>query len=48
MKEELLRSKEKGVLRFRFLYTPELITVGQSVLFREGHFMIFGQITSVD
>jgi len=44
---ELLRSGNMALVRFRFLYSAELIKIGLPILFREGSCMICGWVTQV-
>jgi GTPase len=43
----LLRSGDKGLLRFKFLYYPELLKPGSTVMFREGRTKGLGYVTKV-
>jgi GTPase len=45
--KECLRTKDKGLIRFRFMYKPEYIIPGSIVLFREGRTRGLGVITHV-
>lgn len=43
--EELLRNEDRGLVRFRFMYSPEYIKLGLTILLREGRTKILGTIT---
>ncbi len=47
MDRDLLRTGDKGTIRFRYMYRPEYIKVGTTVLFREGHTKGLGTISKV-
>jgi GTPase len=47
MNVDLLRTNDKGIVRFRFLQAPELIHVGSDFLFREGTTRGCGKITKL-
>lgn len=47
MDRDLLRTGDKGNIRFRYMYRPEYIKVGTTVLFREGHTKGLGTISKV-
>ena len=47
MSNELLRSGDKGVIRFRFAYRPEIMHTGMHILFREGRTKGLGEITRI-
>jgi GTPase len=36
MDTDLLRTGDKGLIRFRYMYRPEYLKPGTTVLFREG------------
>ena len=44
---EQLRSQDKGTIRFRFMYRPEFVKEGTTILFREGRTKGLGVITRV-
>ena len=44
---EYLRSQDKGTIRFRFMYRPEFVKEGTTILFREGRTKGLGVITRV-
>eukprot|EP00759_Apiculatamorpha_spiralis_P041439 PhF_6_TR40162/c0_g1_i1/m.59466 len=44
---EVLRTGDKARVRFRFLYRPEFMKVGQKLVFREGRTKGLGTVTSV-
>jgi GTPase len=43
--KELLRTGDRGLVRFRFINSPEYIHLGANILFREGRTRGLGQIT---
>lgn len=45
--KELLRTGDKGLIRFRFLYSPEYIKPESTILLREGRTKILGRVTTV-
>lgn len=45
--KELLRSGDKGLVRFRFAYYPELLKPGARIMLREGRTMGIGYVASV-
>lgn len=47
MDHDLLRTGDKGNIRFRYMYRPEYIKVGTTVLFREGNTKGLGTITKI-
>eukprot|EP01017_Pseudomicrothorax_dubius_P033471 TRINITY_DN4485_c0_g3_i4.p1 TRINITY_DN4485_c0_g3~~TRINITY_DN4485_c0_g3_i4.p1 ORF type:complete len:487 (-),score=107.98 TRINITY_DN4485_c0_g3_i4:17-1477(-) len=47
MNAELLRTGDKGTVRFRFMYHPEYLQKGLTILLREGRTKILGTISSV-
>jgi len=42
-----MRVNDKGIIKFRFMYRPEFIKEGSTILFREGRTKGFGVITKV-
>ena len=46
LQSELMRTGDKAVVSFRFMYTPEWIVPGETVLFREGRTKGLGRITA--
>ena len=42
-----MRVNDNGVIKFRFMYRPEFIKEGSTILFREGRTKGFGVITKV-
>ena len=42
-----MRSQDMGVIRFRFMYRPEYVKKGTTILFREGRTKGLGVITRV-
>ena len=47
MNKELLRTGDKGHIKFRFMYRPEYLKVGTTILFREGRTKGLGVVTNV-
>ena len=45
MNKELLRTGDKGFVRFKFMYNPEYIEKGCTILLREGRTKILGVIS---
>ena len=45
--EDQLSSQQKGTIRFRFMYRPEFVKEGSTILFREGRTKGLGIITRV-
>jgi GTPase len=44
MSQELLRTGDRGIVRFRFIRAPEYLHEGDSILFREGRTRGLGQV----
>ena len=42
-----MRVNDRGIIKFRFMYRPEFIKEGSTILFREGRTKGFGVITKV-
>ena len=47
MNKDLLRTGDKGHIKFRFMYRPEYLKVGTTILFREGRTKGLGVVSSV-
>lgn len=47
MDHDLLRTGDKGNIRFRYMYRPEYLKVGTTVLFREGRTKGLGVVSRV-
>lgn len=45
--KQYMRSQDMGVIRFRFMYRPEYVKKGTTILFREGRTKGLGVITRV-
>jgi GTPase len=45
MNKELLRTGDKGHVKFRFMYRPEYLKPGTTILFREGRTKGLGVVT---
>jgi GTPase len=48
MSKELMRTGDKGLVRFRFMYNAEVIRNGMTILFREGRTKGLGTVTNVE
>jgi len=44
---DLLRTGDKGHIKFRFMYRPEYLKPGTTILFREGRTKGLGVVASV-
>jgi GTPase len=42
-----LRTGDKGLIKFRFLYSPEFLKEGSTIMFREGRTKGLGYVTKV-
>ncbi len=40
-----MRNEDRGMVRFRFMYSPEYVKLGVTILLREGRTKILGTIT---
>ena len=47
MNKDLLRTGDKGHVKFRFMYRPEYLKPGTTILFREGRTKGLGVVTQV-
>lgn len=47
MNKELLRTGDKGHVKFKFMYRPEFLKPGTTILFREGRTKGLGVVTQV-
>ena len=47
MNKDLLRTGDKGHIKFRFMYRPEYLKIGTTILFREGRTKGLGVVSSV-
>ena len=47
MNSDLLRTGDKGHIKFRFMYRPEYLKVGTTILFREGRTKGLGVVSAV-
>jgi hypothetical protein len=47
MSKPLLRTGDRSICVFRFMYNPEYISVGSTMLFREGRTKGMGKITKL-
>lgn len=48
MNKDLLRTGDKGHIKFKFMYRPEYLKVGTTILFREGRTKGLGVVSSVN
>ena len=47
MNKDLLRTGDKGHVKFKFMYRPEYLKPGTTILFREGRTKGLGVVTQV-
>lgn len=47
MNTDLLRTGDKGQIKFRFMYRPEYIKPGTTILFREGRTKGLGVVSAI-
>jgi GTPase len=47
MNKDLLRTGDKGHIKFRFMYRPEYLKIGTTILFREGRTKGLGVVSSI-
>ena len=47
MNKDLMRTGDKGFIKFRFMYRPEYLKVGTTILFREGRTKGLGVVSRV-
>ena len=47
MNKEILRTGDKGHIRFKFMYRPEYLKIGTTILFREGKTKGLGIVSSI-
>jgi GTPase len=47
VEKEFLRTGDKGLVRFRFMYHPEFLKQGATIMFREGRSKGMGVVTKV-
>lgn len=47
MNKDLMRTGDKGHIKFRFMYRPEYLKPGTTILFREGRTKGLGVVSSV-
>lgn len=47
MNKDLLRTNDKGHIRFKFMYRPEYLKPGTTILFREGRTKGLGVVSAV-
>ena len=46
--KDLLRTGDRGLVRFKFINSPEYIHIGSHILFREGRTRGFGIVTKIN
>jgi len=47
MNNDLMRTGDKGFIKFRFMYRPEYLKVGTTILFREGRTKGLGVVSRI-
>jgi len=47
MNNDLMRTGDKGFIKFRFMYRPEYLKIGTTILFREGRTKGLGVVSRV-
>jgi GTPase len=47
MNRDLLRTGDKGTIKFRFMYRPEYLKPGTTILFREGRTKGLGVVAKI-
>ena len=47
MNKDLMRTGDRGFIKFRFMYRPEYLTVGTTILFREGRTKGLGVVSRI-
>jgi len=47
MNKDLMRTGDTGFIKFRFMYRPEYLKVGTTVLFREGRTKGLGVVSTI-
>jgi GTPase len=47
MNKDLLRTGDKGHIKFKFMYRPEYLKIGTTILFREGRTKGLGVVSSI-
>ena len=47
MNKDLMRSGDKGFIKFRFMYRPEYLKVGTTILFIEGRTKGLGVVSRI-
>jgi len=47
MSKDVMRNQDKGFIKFRFMYRPEYLKVGTTILFREGRTKGLGVVSRV-
>jgi len=47
MNRDLMRTGDKGFIKFRFMYRPEYLKVGTTILFREGRTKGLGVVSRI-
>jgi len=47
MNKDLMRTGDTGFIKFRFMYRPEYLKIGTTILFREGRTKGLGVVSGV-
>lgn len=47
MNRDLMRTGDKGFIKFRFMYRPEYLKIGTTILFREGRTKGLGVVSRI-
>jgi hypothetical protein len=47
MNKDLMRTGDKGFIKFRFMYRPEYLKLGTTILFREGRTKGLGVVSRI-
>lgn len=47
MNKDLMRTGDTGFIKFRFMYRPEYLKVGTTILFREGRTKGLGVVSKI-
>ena len=47
MNKEIMRTGDTGYIKFRFMYRPEYLKVGTTILFREGRTKGLGVVSRI-
>jgi GTPase len=47
MNKDLMRTGDTGFIKFRFMYRPEYLKIGTTILFREGRTKGLGVVSKI-